>query len=248
MPPKKNINTNLVREKNSKKKNNTLNNIIDSFNVNKKKQNNDKIHEFGTEVDEDGQTDTDYNDELEDEYNDVEEDEVVKEEDNIDDNIDVDENADYESNNDDEISTDNDESEEPENDVSDEVIADDDDGCLYNFDKKNKDLDSDDEFDDLVFDDDDDDIDNDVNSIYINGDDRITGNVLTKYERVRILAERSKQLMLGAKPMLKFTENIHPKDIARLELERGVIPYKVHRERPDGKIEIWKISELKLVN
>ena len=41
------------------------------------------------------------------------------------------------------------------------------------------------------------------NNEYLFGDDRISSSRLTKYELVRILGERVKQLIMGAKPMIK---------------------------------------------
>lgn len=209
--------------------------------------------EYGTEVDDDGQTDTDFNEELEDEYN-VDElsDELEKEEDNIDDVIIDDyEGDDVEPNEvEDEVEVEADDVDDTVDDQADTVDeGGDDEGCLYNFSKKKakKDFDSDDDYEEEFFDDDEI-VEIDKESKFVSGNDRITFPVMTKYERVRILAERSKQLMLGAKPMLKNTENIHPKDIARLELEKGAIPYKIHRERPDGKVEEWHVNELLIVN
>ena len=118
---------------------------------------------------------------------------------------------------------------------------------MYNFAKKKTDYDSDDDFDDIVFDDEIV-VPTENNNKIITGDDRISGSRMTKYERVRILAERAKQLMGGAKHMLKGTDGMSVKEIARAELNMGVIPYKVRRERPDGKIEEWKISELEIGN
>lgn len=253
MPPKKN--TKSIKNKqdnneitgNSKKVN--PKDISKEFALNLKDKFNKNFSnkEYGTELDEDGNTDTDYNDELEDEYNDtdqeVNEDEVEKEEDNLDDNVD----DEYHSDDEGEGETEEADEDTGENNEGFEETVGEDEGCLYNFNKKkSKDYDSDEDYDEEIFDDEE--TESDQVSRFILGNDRLTGNVMTKYERVRILAERSKQLMLGAKPMLKDTDNIHPKDIARLELEMGAIPYKIHRERPDGKIEEWKVSELKIVN
>lgn len=206
-----------------------------------------------TEVDEDGQTDTDYNEELEDEYEDVDQENDAKsttggdEEYDSDENIDGDENVDAEE----EIGEDVDE-DDPE--IGEDVDIDENaqtieesDGCMYNFAKKKTDYDSDDDFDDIVFDDEIV-VPTENNNKIITGDDRISGSRMTKYERVRILAERAKQLMGGAKHMLKGTDGMSVKEIARAELNMGVIPYKVRRERPDGKIEEWKISELEIGN
>lgn len=210
-----------------------------------KSKNNNKNKELNKKKSNNNLTDTD-NTDLKHNYN---------EEDLENDNIDEEENLDEEKEEDNLDDKNKEDTEDEENfdneeetnniDNTHEEINDDDNGCLYNFTKSSKDI-SDGEYEEEIFDDD---IRlDDFKSKFILGEDRLTGNVMTKYERVRILAERSKQLMLGAKPMLKDVNNIHPKDIARLELEMGVIPYKIHRERPDGKIEEWKTSELKIVN
>jgi len=79
-------------------------------------------------------------------------------------------------------------------------------------------------------------------------EERITKNILTKYERVRLLSERRKQLILGAKPMVKLPKKISEKDIAVLELKSKVMPLIIVRELPNGDIEHWKLSELEIVN
>jgi len=84
--------------------------------------------------------------------------------------------------------------------------------------------------------------------VIVDNSERETKPILTKYERVRILGDRAKQLSLGAKPMLLNVEHYGPKDIARLELEKGVIPFIIERPLPDGRYERWKVSELKIVN
>jgi DNA-directed RNA polymerase subunit K/omega len=84
--------------------------------------------------------------------------------------------------------------------------------------------------------------------VYISNDQRITKPVLTKYERVRILGERARQLSLGAKPMIKSVENIDPKDIAHAELKMKVIPLIIIRTLPTGEKEKWKLNELAIIN
>jgi DNA-directed RNA polymerase I, II, and III subunit RPABC2 len=77
-------------------------------------------------------------------------------------------------------------------------------------------------------------------------EDRITAPYLTKYERVRVLGTRAKQISLGAKILIKDIDlkNKSPIEIAKIELSYGVIPFKIRRPLPNGKIEEWKISEL----
>lgn len=79
-------------------------------------------------------------------------------------------------------------------------------------------------------------------------EDRITKPYMTKYERVRILGVRCKQLILGAKPLIKKYAQLSPREIADLELKHGVIPFIIIRELPSGLQEHWKVSELTILN
>ena len=90
---------------------------------------------------------------------------------------------------------------------------------------------------------------NNIQNIQINDvpkEDRITMPYLTKYERVRVLGTRAKQISLGAKILVKNVDltTKSPIEIAKIELELGVIPFKIRRPLPNGKVEEWKISEL----
>lgn len=90
---------------------------------------------------------------------------------------------------------------------------------------------------------------NEVNNIQNNDvpkEDRITMPFLTKYERVRILGTRAKQISLGAKILVKNVDltTKTPIEIAKIELNYGIIPFKIRRALPNGKIEEWKLSEL----
>lgn len=111
--------------------------------------------------------------------------------------------------------------------------------CIYNYKSNN----SDDEME-IVFDDD---IDNEttLSSKIVPDNERITKPILFKYERVRLLGDRTQQLSLGAKPMLKnLDKNLSPKEIALLELEKNVMPLIIERPLPNGKKERWHIAEL----
>jgi DNA-directed RNA polymerase I, II, and III subunit RPABC2 len=74
--------------------------------------------------------------------------------------------------------------------------------------------------------------------------DRISKPVLTKYERIRLLSNRAKQISLGAKPMIKNSKGLNSKEIANLEISNNVIPLIVIRPMPNGKREKWYIREL----
>ena len=74
--------------------------------------------------------------------------------------------------------------------------------------------------------------------------ERITINRMTKYEKVRIIGIRAKQIMTGANILIKGVENKNPTEIAELELKYNMIPFKLKRRLPNGRYEIWKLSEL----
>ena len=75
--------------------------------------------------------------------------------------------------------------------------------------------------------------------------ERITKPKLTKYEKVRIIGERTKQLIKGAKPLVKINDSsLTSHDIALLEYDNNMIPFKIKRPLPNGTYEIWKFSEL----
>lgn len=120
----------------------------------------------------------------------------------------------------------------------DEDYAFEEDKCVYNY----ADDKSEDEEDvELTFDDD---VVEETSDI-VSSENRITKPFLTKYERVRILGDRTQQLTLGAKPMIKNAEDLTPKQIAELELKNNIIPLIIVRPLPNGKKEKWYIKELK---
>lgn len=80
--------------------------------------------------------------------------------------------------------------------------------------------------------------------IIVEDNKRITFPKLTKYERVRLIGSRAKQIALGAKVLIKNTNGLSPIEIAKLELNERMIPMKIKRILPDNKVEIWKLSEL----
>lgn len=88
--------------------------------------------------------------------------------------------------------------------------------------------------------------DDDVqDNIVINNNDKITKPYISKFERVRMISDRTSQLARGAKSMLKNVKGMNPEDVALLELKNKVIPLIVERKLPDGSVEKWKVSEFK---
>lgn len=74
---------------------------------------------------------------------------------------------------------------------------------------------------------------------------RITRPFMTKYEYVRIIGTRRKQLSLGAKPMIKIDGKLSINEIVNEEIKANMIPFKIKRPLPDSnKVEIWNFDEL----
>ena len=84
-----------------------------------------------------------------------------------------------------------------------------------------------------------------TNNTYTESTNKITKPKLTKYEKVRIIGERTKLLTLGAKPMVIINDsNLTSYEIALIEYEKNMIPFKIKRYLPNNTYEIWKFSEL----
>ena len=80
----------------------------------------------------------------------------------------------------------------------------------------------------------------------VSNDMRITKNKLTIYEFVRIIGERTKQLTMGAKPLVKINKDSKPleyKEIAIEELKYDMLPFKIKRFI-NGNYELWELNEL----
>jgi DNA-directed RNA polymerase subunit K/omega len=130
-----------------------------------------------------------------------------------------------------------------EKDEDEEGVEGEGDECVYRLTKKKNTIDVEiEEGEDMFEDDDINQIDN--KSKYVKNSDRKTKPFLFDFERVRLLGERARQLSLGAKPMIKNIEDMDPKVVAKLELEKKIIPLIILRELPNGLIEKWKVSEL----
>ncbi|RLI25757.1 MAG: DNA-directed RNA polymerase subunit K [Candidatus Hecatellales archaeon] len=68
---------------------------------------------------------------------------------------------------------------------------------------------------------------------------------LTRFERARIIGARALQISLGAPVLIEIPENVsRPIDIAKLELERGLLPITIRRKLPDGSYVDMAIQDL----
>lgn len=71
---------------------------------------------------------------------------------------------------------------------------------------------------------------------------------LTKYERARILGQRSKQIETGSRPFIKVPENIvDGYIIAELELKEKKLPFIIKRPIPGGACEYWSLNDLEVI-
>jgi len=75
-----------------------------------------------------------------------------------------------------------------------------------------------------------------------------TAPILTKYEKTRILGERTKQINNGSKPFTEVQNDIIDGYlIACKELEEKKIPFIIRRPLPSGGSEYWHLKDLELV-
>ena len=81
---------------------------------------------------------------------------------------------------------------------------------------------------------------------YVSNENRLKNNILTNYERTKLLGVRTTQLTSGAKSMIKGVSHLDPKIIAQLELESKLMPIVIIRTLPNRKKEKWFLKELKL--
>ncbi|HLC79987.1 MAG TPA: DNA-directed RNA polymerase subunit K [archaeon] len=60
---------------------------------------------------------------------------------------------------------------------------------------------------------------------------------LTRFEKTRLISARALQLSLGAPALAKAPKGANALEVAKIELEKKVIPITVLREFPDGHVE-----------
>ncbi len=61
------------------------------------------------------------------------------------------------------------------------------------------------------------------------GEDVMSSEELTRFEKARIVGARALQLSMGAKPLIEVEGSLDPIDIASLELKKGVIPLGIRK-------------------
>lgn len=73
---------------------------------------------------------------------------------------------------------------------------------------------------------------------------RRSRNVLSKYERTRVLATRAEQIGRGTPALVDRLDGDGPAQIAEREFGAGLIPFIIRRYLPDGSAEDWRLDEL----
>lgn len=71
---------------------------------------------------------------------------------------------------------------------------------------------------------------------------------ITKYEKARVIGERSKQINAGATPLITLEPNmIDGYLIALKEFEEKKTPFIIKRPLPNGGCEYWKLNDLEVL-
>lgn len=73
-----------------------------------------------------------------------------------------------------------------------------------------------------------------------------TNNILSKYEKVKIIGIRAEQLQRGATPYIPIDESkpFDAREIAKAEFNAQKIPFMISRKMPDSRIEYWRLEDM----
>ncbi len=87
----------------------------------------------------------------------------------------------------------------------------------------------------------------DYNDILSSYDPRknTTKNILSKFEKVKILGIRAEQLQRGAMPNVDFDEaQFDAVEVAKKELKERKLPFMICRTLPNGQKEYWRLDDM----
>lgn len=90
---------------------------------------------------------------------------------------------------------------------------------------------------------------NDINNKY-DCSKNITSNILTKYEKVKILGLRAEQIQRNAKLYFKYTPEtgiLSPLEMAKKELMEKKLPFMICRKLPNGTKEYWRLDDMMIL-
>ena len=71
--------------------------------------------------------------------------------------------------------------------------------------------------------------------------------VLSKYEKVRIIGQRVKQLNSGCPPYITTEKHIDNYIIAEQEVKEKILPIIIRRPIPSGGCEYWRLQDLEIL-
>lgn len=71
-----------------------------------------------------------------------------------------------------------------------------------------------------------------------------TMNILTKYEKTKIIGMRMEQLARSGIPYVEFKGAFDPYAIALMELEENKLPFMICRTMPNGEKEYWRLKDM----
>lgn len=72
-----------------------------------------------------------------------------------------------------------------------------------------------------------------------------TKNLLSKFEKVKIIGVRAEQLQRGSKAYVEFDpEHFDAREIAHEELRQRKLPMMICRKLPDGNKEYWRLEDM----
>jgi DNA-directed RNA polymerase subunit K/omega len=71
-----------------------------------------------------------------------------------------------------------------------------------------------------------------------------TKNILSKYEKVKIIGVRAVQLMRGAEPLVKWEGEFDAKQVATQELMERKLPFMLARKLPNGQREYYRLDDM----
>lgn len=76
---------------------------------------------------------------------------------------------------------------------------------------------------------------------------KTTSNILTKYEKTTLIGVRIEQLAFGSPSLLspeQLKSCITMEEIAELELNQKLLPFKIRRTLPNNTEEEWSLKEM----
>lgn len=73
-----------------------------------------------------------------------------------------------------------------------------------------------------------------------------TKNILSKYEKVKLIGIRAEQLQRGAQPYISLAEDnvFDAREIAHEELRQRKLPMMLCRKLPDNTKEYWRLDDM----